>query len=72
MANDKTKLKVKNFRLSYGLKKDRDIIVKLNTLADQTGREPANVYRQALEKGILMVAAQHGIDPTTLQTADAV
>lgn len=71
MAEKKTQLKVKNFRLSYGLKKDKDIIVKLNDLAEKTGREPANVYRQALDKGILILAAQHGIDPTTLQTAAA-
>ncbi|MCE5184546.1 MAG: hypothetical protein LLF76_00275 [Planctomycetaceae bacterium] len=71
MPDEKTQLKVKNFRLSYGLKKDKAIVIKLNVLADKTGREPANVYRQALEKGILIVAAQHGIDPTILQSAAA-
>lgn len=64
-------LVINNFKLQWQCKKDRPIVARLNKLAQLAEREPAEVYRMALEKGVLMVAAQHGIDPSLIQEADA-
>jgi len=56
-------LEINNFKLQYQCKKDRPIVFRLNKLAELTERSPADIYRMALDKGILMIAAQHGIDP---------
>ena len=63
MKNEKEQLIIKNFRLNSESKKDYPVVVRLNRLAHLTERPPADIYRMALDKGILMIAAQHGIDP---------
>lgn len=59
----KNELIIRNFRLNADSKKDYPVVLHLNRLARLAEREPADVYRLALEKGILVLAAQHGINP---------
>ena len=63
MKNKQEQLIIKNFRLNSESKKDYPVVVRLNRLARLTERTPADIYRMAMDKGILMIAAQHGIDP---------
>lgn len=60
---EKEQLIIRNFRLSADSQKDLPVIVRMNRLARLTERPPADIYRMALDKGILMIAAAHGIDP---------
>lgn len=63
MEHEKEQLIIKNFRLTSESKKDLPVVIRLDRLAKLTERPPADIYRMALDKGILMIAAAHGIDP---------